>query len=65
MGRQYPLLKKAPILLPVMWPVRLAQILLFRRETIGKRRRISGVISDEKVELYRQSMEAVGLFEYE
>ena len=65
MGRQYPLLKKAPFLLPVMWPVRLVHILLFRRESIGRRGRITSMISDEKVELYRQSMEAVGLFEYE
>lgn len=61
MRRQYPILRKAPVLLPVMWPVRIVDILLFRRRSISKRYRIAGMISDDKVELYRQALEAVGL----
>lgn len=61
MQRQYPLLKKMPLLLPLMWPVRIVQILLFRRKSVRKRRRIVSMITDEKVELYRQLLEAVGL----
>lgn len=50
-----------PLLLPLMWPVRIVQILLFRRKSVRKRRRIVSMITDEKVELYRQLLEAVGL----
>jgi hypothetical protein len=63
MRQQYPVLEKAPVLLPVIWPVRILQIMLFRRKSIRKRSKIVGMISDEKVELYRQSLEAVGLVE--
>lgn len=61
MRRQYPVLKKAPALLPAMWLVRIVDILLHRRRSIKKRYKIVGMISDDKVELYREFLEVVGL----
>lgn len=57
----FPVLQKWPILLPVMWPVRILRTLLFRRRKISSE--LEGVqnLTDEKIIAYRQSMEYVGL----
>lgn len=61
MSAQYPILKKWPVLLPVMWLVRIVQTLLFRKEVVRRRAKMLQAVSDEKVEAVRKSLEAVGL----
>lgn len=57
----FPVLQKWPILLPVMWPVRIVRTLLFRRNKISSE--LEGVqnLTDDKIVAYRRSMEYVGL----
>lgn len=57
----FPVLQKWPILLPVMWPVRIMRTLLFRRRKIAAE--LEGVenLTDDKIVAYRRSMEYVGL----
>ena len=57
----FPVLQKWPILLPVMWLVRIVRTLLFRRRKIAAE--LEGVdnLTDDKIVAYRQAMEYVGL----
>lgn len=57
----YPVLNKAPWLLPFLWPVRWVTILLFRRESIRKFREKTTVWTDENITNRRKAMEYVGL----
>lgn len=57
----YPILQQWPILLPVMWPVRILRTLLFRRGKIASEMEGVQNLSDEKIVAYRRSMEYVGL----
>lgn len=61
MRRRYPVLNKAPVLLPVMWPVRWVDAALFRRKNIQAVRNKFTDSADEKVEQFRQTLEMVGL----
>ena len=61
MQNRYPVLRKCPWLLPVFWPVRWAETLLFRREKIKEFRAQKAALTDENIETYRKSMEVVGL----
>ena len=61
MAMRYPVLTGAPWLLPVMWPVRWADALLFRRERIRKKRRDFQSATTEKVDGYQRAMNYVGL----
>ena len=61
MRRQYPILQRWAFLQPVMWIYRIFHILLFRRKSVTKRAKIIQTVNDEKSELYRRSLEAVGL----
>lgn len=58
---RYPILQKAPYLLPVIWPVRWVDILLFRGNQIQARRKVLQTVTDDSVEAYRRSLERVGL----
>lgn len=58
---RYPVLEKAPWLLPVMWPVRWVSALLFRRKNIDKYATIMKNRSSEKIDSYHQSLQYVGL----
>lgn len=57
----YPVLRKCPILLPVLWVVRLVNMVLFRREHIRKRAKHFRAVSDAEVTSSLQALEAVGL----
>lgn len=61
MRHQYKALERFPALLPVFWLVRLADILLFRREAITRRKKMIGMVSDDKADAYRQALNYVGL----
>lgn len=61
MWDRYPVLKKAPWLLPVFWPVRWVTAALFRRDNVGNYHRKLKAKSTEKVDAFRQSLEFVGM----
>lgn len=61
MCQKYPILKKVSILLPVMWVVRLFDVLLFRRENIKKSNNDLKIMSAKKIENYQQALNFVGL----
>ena len=58
---KYPFLKKLPILLPVMWVVRIFTAVLFKRATIKKQNDHVNVITAEGVDSYQQALSFVGL----
>ena len=58
---RYSVLKKAPWLLPVIWPVRWADVLIFRRHRIRQKQRDLRSATAEKVENYQRILNYVGL----
>ena len=58
---RYPIVKKAPWLLPVMWPIRWVDAALFRRERVRRKQRDFRSATTEKVDGYRSAMNYVGL----
>lgn len=62
----YPVLKKFPILLPVMWPVRWMTILFKKPNRITYYRRKIELLQDDAMNAFESRMNAVGLtFEFE
>jgi hypothetical protein len=61
MAMRYPVVDRAPWLLPVLWPVRWVTALLFRRENIRSCQNMVAQNSVENIETFRQSLEYVGL----
>lgn len=57
----YPILKKVPILLPVIWVVRWAQILLKRPQALANYNRKLRVCDQNKLDAWETQMHAVGL----
>lgn len=58
---KYPVLKKAPFLLPIMWIVRIADVIFNKRDKIAKQRKTLDYITDEKISEYKKELEFVGL----
>lgn len=58
---RYPVLEKAPWLLPILWPVRWVSALLFRHDNIRKYNRIIKNRSSDKVDSYLDALDYVGL----
>jgi hypothetical protein len=58
---KYPILKKAPILLPFFWVVRILNVLLFKKGKVEKYWNNINTIEDKEVEEYRQALNFVGL----
>lgn len=58
---KYPVLKKVPILLPIMWPVRWISALLFKPKTISQQRNRMKMMTQECVDSYEKSLSDVGL----
>lgn len=61
MCQKYPVLKKAAILLPVMWVVRWFNVLFFKRENIKKSNEDLKIMSAEKIDDYQKALNFVGL----
>lgn len=61
MKYMYPVLKKAPFLLPVMWVVRIFKTLFFKRSIISQQLHSRDDISDDKINTYKNAMNYVGL----
>lgn len=58
---KYPVLKRFPWLLPVVWPIRWADVLLLRRDALHKRTAALKMATAEQIETYQQSLNYVGL----
>lgn len=58
---RYPVLDKAPILLPAIWVVRAVSALIFRRENIKENTTRLKNVTDEAVAEYNNELEKVGL----
>lgn len=58
LSKQYPVLKKAPWLLPVMWPVRWVSTVLFRRQNI---RHAAEGFRASNIKSFEESLSYVGL----
>lgn len=56
-----PILKRAPILLPVYWIIRWFDILLFKREKIAQQQIKVAATSQENVSRYQEELKKVGL----
>ena len=61
MALRYTVLEKAPWLLPVMWPVRWVDALLFRRDRVRQKREALRSATTKKIDAYQQAMNYVGL----
>ncbi len=57
----YPVLRRVPVLLPVLWVVRLVSIALFRRDKLRKGREDLRLVRDGAAEQFEQSLHFVGL----
>lgn len=61
MCSKYPFLEKLPFLLPIMWIVRILNIILFKRNRIKEQNENLNVITDEGITSYQDSLNFVGL----
>ncbi len=61
MCAKYPILEKAPVLLPIMWIVRFFTALIFKRDKVKKHNNDLKTMSAEKIENYQQALNFVGL----
>ena len=61
MCEKYSVLKKAPFLLPVMWLVRITNIIFNKRDKIAKQKKELGYITDDKIAEYKKELHFVGL----
>ena len=61
MQDSYNILFRHPVLLPVYWPVRWADVLIHRRKNIGKKLRLVSQMSDEKLLHRERAMNLMGV----
>lgn len=58
---RYPILEKAPFLLPIIWVVRAVSALFFRRDNIKENSQKLKNVTDEAVKKYNEELAEVGL----
>ncbi|MBR2421188.1 MAG: nucleotidyltransferase family protein [Oscillospiraceae bacterium] len=58
---KYPVLRKAPWLLPVIWLVRPVRKLLFERESLGRQKRVMDAMTRENLDERHRMLKYVGL----
>ena len=61
MCKKYPILIKCPIILPIMWVVRIFDGLIFKRNSIKAEQYVLNHITDEKMAVYQNELTYVGL----
>lgn len=61
MCEKYPVLIKAPFLLPLMWLVRVADVIFNKRDKIARQRKELDYITDDKITEYKKEFHFVGL----
>ena len=58
---RYPILKRFPWLLPIVWPYRWIRAALFGRQTIRKRQKEMAATTVDQVSEYQKALNLVGL----
>ena len=61
MAMHFPVLKKAPVLLPVMWPVRWFELLFIRRKSALEKGALMRTATTDRVRTYQEQLNYVGL----
>ena len=61
MCRKYPILKKTPLLLPIMWIGRIINILFTKRDKITKQRKELKYMTEENIAKYKKELNYVGI----
>lgn len=61
MKKRYTVLEKAPYLLPVMWAVRIFDVMFFRRKSISENNKRLRELTDENINNYEKALNYVGL----
>lgn len=61
MCKKYPILKKFPMLLPIMWVLRGINAVLYHKDRIVRQQRDLKIITDDNVKKYKQELNYVGL----
>ena len=61
MAQRCPVLKKAPVLLPLFWVVRWADTLVFHRSHIRQQKKVLQTLKQKEIENYQQQLNFVGL----
>ena len=61
MCRKYPILKKTPLLLPIMWIGRIINILFTKRDKITKQRKELKYMTEENIAKYKKELKYVGI----
>ena len=57
---RYTILKKAPFLIPIIWPVRWIDAIIFRGKNVTNNFKKLDILDDEKSEVYREKFEKSG-----
>lgn len=61
MKMRYPVLEKAPVLLPIMWPVRWVTAAMFRKENIQNYGKMLKNTDVKKIQSFDDALRYVGL----
>lgn len=61
MAMHFPVLKKAPFLLPVMWPIRWAELLFVRRKSALEKGALMRIATTDRIQSYQEQLNYVGL----
>ena len=61
MQKKYPVLKKAPFLLPIMWVVRWGDAIINKQSNISRQAERLNKIESEYIDGYNRELEMVGL----
>ena len=61
MAMHFPVLKKVPVLLPVMWIVRWLELVFVRRKSALKKGALMRTATAERVQSYQDQLNYVGL----
>ena len=61
MAMHFPVLKKAPVLLPVMWPVRWFELIFIRRKSALEKGALMRTATADRVQSYQEQLNYVGL----
>ncbi|MBR7132917.1 MAG: nucleotidyltransferase family protein [Clostridia bacterium] len=61
MAKRYPVLEKAPVLLPVFWVVRGAETLLFSSRKLKDQKADMQILTDENISDFQKALDYVGL----
>lgn len=61
MCKKYPILKKFPMLLPIMWVLRGINAVVYHKDRIARQQRDLKIITDDNVKKYKQELNYVGL----